>query len=45
MPKYIKIAKLKQKIRKRTIERLLALRQGLDKIPKRTQKETLLLAT
>jgi endonuclease/exonuclease/phosphatase family metal-dependent hydrolase len=45
MPTYKRINELPSKISKRAIERLLDLRQKLDEIPKRTQKETLLLAT
>jgi len=45
MPSYEKLNELSSKISKRAIGRLLSLRQQLNEIPQRTQKETLLLAT
>jgi len=45
MPFYQKLNPKKNDDDKRTVERLLLLREQLDEIPKRTQKETLLLAT
>ncbi len=45
MPSYKNIEKLDPEEKKRTIKNLLKLRRDLDTIPKRTQKETLILAT
>lgn len=45
MPSYKDLDKLIPEEKERAITRLLKLRKSLDDIPKRTQKETLLLAT
>lgn len=45
MPSYKDLAKLDPEEKERTIKNLLKLRKDLDTIPKRTQKETLILAT